>query len=171
MFPDLNPMINLCLLSLSELKAQVSFSDWLSSVRPSVCLSICKLFTFSTSSPEPLGQFQPNFNKKHPWVEGIQFWLNEGSGPFPRGDNSENVKLYWKIFKNLLLQNHLTISTKLDTKHPWVVGIEDCSNEGPHRFQSGYNYEIAKTQFWNLKKSSPEPVGQFQPNLPQSILG
>ena len=28
--------------------------------RPSVCLSVCKLFTFSSSSPEPLGQFQPN---------------------------------------------------------------------------------------------------------------
>ena len=35
-----------------------------SSVRLSVCLSVCpsvcKLFTFSSSSPEPLGQFQPN---------------------------------------------------------------------------------------------------------------
>ena len=34
------------------------------SVRPSVCssfcLSVCKLFTFSSSSPEQLGQFQPN---------------------------------------------------------------------------------------------------------------
>ena len=50
--------------SSPELKAQVSFSDHLSSVCPSVCLSVClsvcKLFTFSTSSPEPLGQFQPN---------------------------------------------------------------------------------------------------------------
>ena len=59
--------------SSPELKAQVSFSDHLSSVvclsvclsvrlsvRLSVCLSVCKLFTFSSSSPEPLGQFQPN---------------------------------------------------------------------------------------------------------------
>ena len=40
---------------------QVSFSDRLSSL---VCLSVrpsvCKLFLFSTSSQEPLGQFQPN---------------------------------------------------------------------------------------------------------------
>ena len=51
--------------SSPELKAQVSFSDHLSSVVcPSVCLSICmsvcpsvcKLFTFSSSSPEPLNQ-------------------------------------------------------------------------------------------------------------------
>ena len=51
--------------SSPELKAQVSFSDHLSSVVclsvcPSVCPSVCKLFTFSSSSPEPLGQFQPN---------------------------------------------------------------------------------------------------------------
>ena len=46
-----------CLFSLPKLKAQVSFSDDLSSVvRPSVC----NLFTFSTSSPEPLSQFQRN---------------------------------------------------------------------------------------------------------------
>ena len=37
-------------ISPTELKAQVSFSDCLSSVRPSVC----KLSTFSSSSPEPL---------------------------------------------------------------------------------------------------------------------
>ena len=44
-----------------ELKAQVSFSDHLSSVvRLSVRPSVRKLFTFSSSSPEPLVQFQPN---------------------------------------------------------------------------------------------------------------
>ena len=56
---------SLYVFSSPELKAQVSFSDHLSSgvcpsVRPSVRLSVCKLFTFSSSSPEPLGQFQPN---------------------------------------------------------------------------------------------------------------
>ena len=45
------------IFSSPELKAQVSFSDHL---RPSVCPSVCKLFTFSSYSPEPLGQFQPN---------------------------------------------------------------------------------------------------------------
>ena len=30
------------------------------SIRPSVRPSVCNLFTFSSSSPEPLGQFQPN---------------------------------------------------------------------------------------------------------------
>ena len=41
----------------SELKTQVSFSDPLSYVRMS---HVCKLFTFSSSSPEPLDQVQPN---------------------------------------------------------------------------------------------------------------
>ena len=46
--------------SSPELKAQVSFSDHLSSVVClSVRLSVCKLFTFS-SSQVPQGQFQPN---------------------------------------------------------------------------------------------------------------
>ena len=46
--------------SSPELKAQVSLSD-----RPFVRLSVrpsdCKLFTFSSSSQEPPGQYQPNF--------------------------------------------------------------------------------------------------------------
>ena len=38
-----------------------SFSDHLSSVVClSVCPFVCKLFRYSSSSPEPLGQFQPN---------------------------------------------------------------------------------------------------------------
>ena len=43
-----------------------------------------KRFTFSSSSPEPLGQFQPG--TKHPWMKGIQFSSNEGPRPFSRGD-------------------------------------------------------------------------------------
>ena len=53
--------IYLSIFSSPELKAQVSISDCLSSVVClSVCPSVCKPFLFSTSSPEPLGQFQPN---------------------------------------------------------------------------------------------------------------
>ena len=52
------------IFSSPEPKAQVSFSDQnLSTVRHRCCCHCrrcCKLFTFSSSSPEPLGQFQPN---------------------------------------------------------------------------------------------------------------
>ena len=110
--------------SSPELKAQVSFSDHLSSVVCpsvclSVCLSICKLFTFSTSSPEPLGQFQPNLAQSILWREGFNFLQMKGPRPFPRGDN----------------------------------------------------YEIRKIHWWNLKKSSsPEPLSKFQPILAQASL-
>ena len=77
--------------SSPELKAQVSFSDRLSSV---VCLSVCKLFLFSTSSQEPLGQFQTKLGTKHPWVKGIQFCSNEGPCPLPRGDHCEIAKIH-----------------------------------------------------------------------------
>ena len=34
------------------------------------------------------------------------------------------------------------MSTKLGTKHPWVKGIQVCSNEGPHPFLRGDNNEV-----------------------------
>jgi hypothetical protein len=30
----------------------------------------------------------------HPWVKGIQVCTKEGDSPFPRGDNSERVKIH-----------------------------------------------------------------------------
>ena len=33
---------------------------------------------------------------------------------------------------------------KIKTKHPWVKGIQVCSNEGPRPFPRGDNYEIVK---------------------------
>lgn len=34
-------------------------------------------------------------------------YLKEGPPPFPGGDNNQVVKIVDKLFKNLLLQNHL----------------------------------------------------------------
>ena len=63
------------------------------------------------------------------------------------------------------------ISTKLGTKHPWIKVIQVCSNEGSQPFQRGDNYGISKIHWRNLKISSPEPLGQFKPNLAQGIQG
>ena len=111
-------MLHSCHLVFSspELKAQVSFSDHLSSV---FYLSVCKLFTFSSSSPEPLGQFQPNL------AQGILEW---------RGFKFDQMK-------------------------------------GPALFQGKIIMKWWKYIDENKKSSSPEPLGQFQPNLAQSILG
>ena len=46
--------------------------------------------------------------------------------------NSENTST--KFF-NLLLQNHLANLTQFDTKHPWVKGIQVCSNGEPFNSQ------------------------------------
>ena len=57
---ELNPL-NGYIFSSLEPKAQVSFSDQNLSVLSRRCRRRCrKLFTFSSSSPEPLGKFQPN---------------------------------------------------------------------------------------------------------------
>ena len=103
--------------SSSELKARVSFSDCLLSVIClSFCLSVCKLFIFSTSSPcSTTGPIPTKLGTKHPWVEGIQVCSNEGSRPFLRGDMSENVKLYWKYLKIFFSRTTGLISTKLVT--------------------------------------------------------
>ena len=62
------------IFSSPELKAQVSFSDHLSSVVcQSVCPSVCKLFTFSSSSPEPLDQFQSNLAQSILGWRGFKF--------------------------------------------------------------------------------------------------
>ena len=59
------------------------------------CLSVCKLFTFLSSPPNPV---ETNFNQT--WQaqsilgEGIQVCSNEGPHPFPRGDNYEMAKIY-----------------------------------------------------------------------------
>ena len=71
----------------------MSFSDQnLSVVRRCRCR---KLFTFSSSSPEPLGQFQPNLAQSM-----NQVCSNEGPRPFPRGDNYELAKIHSKNLKS-----------------------------------------------------------------------
>ena len=80
---------------------------------------ICLLtFHIFVSSPEALGQFQPNLAN----ANGIQIYSNEGPHPFSRGDNFEIVKILalTKIIKSS--DNQLT--TKLGTKLPWVNGIQ-----------------------------------------------
>ena len=134
-----------CFSSSPELKAQVRFSDRLLSI----CLSVCKLFTISSSSPEPLaGPISNKLGTKHPWVKGIQVLTNEGSHPFQRGDNNEIVKIHWQNWRVFLSRSTGPI-TKLGTKNPWVKGIQVYLNKGPCPFPRGDNNEIVKIHWRN----------------------
>ena len=75
----------------------------------------------------------------HPWVKGI-----EGPCLFPRGDNCGIAKIHWRNLTIFFSRTTEPILTKHGTMHPWVKGIQVCSNEGPPPFSWGYNYEIAK---------------------------
>ena len=64
-----------------------------------------------------------------------------------------------------LLQNHWTNHNKNGTKHPWVKGIQVCSNTGPHPFPRGDNNEIGKIHVQNLKISFSRPIGPILTKL------
>jgi hypothetical protein len=44
-----------------------------------------------------------------------------------------------------------SISIKLDTIHPWVKGILNCSNKGPGPLQKGDNYKNTRMGWSHLK--------------------
>ena len=122
-----------------ELKAQMSFSDHLSSVvclsvclsvHPSVRPSVCKLFTFSSSSPEPLGQFQPNLAQNILGWRGFKYVQVKGPSLFQGEIITQIAKIHWRNLKIFFSRTTGSISTKLDTKHPWVKEIQVCSNAG-----------------------------------------
>ena len=81
----------------------------------------------------------------------FQACSNEGPCSFPTGDNSKKYMYIDNIFI-FLLQNHWVNFNQTCAKHP-------C----PHPFPRGDSDKILK--------SSPEPLGQFQPNLAKNIHG
>jgi hypothetical protein len=66
------------------------------------------------------------------------------------------------------------ILSRLGGNHPWGEGILNCSNEGDCLSSRRDNSKRVKIHSTStsliLKSSSPEPTGQFQSNLVQSIL-
>ena len=93
------------------LKAQMSFSDHLS-----VCPSVCKLFTFSSSCPEPLGHFQSNLAQS---IRFNFFYMKVQPSPSQMGDDYKIEKMHWQ---NLLLQNFWSNSTQTWHKAYWSKG-------------------------------------------------
>ena len=94
----------------------------------------------------------------------MQVCSNEGPCPFSRGDNYEIAKNTLTNFKNLLLHNHWANFNKIWHKSSLGKGIKNCSNEGPGPFRRGYNLEIVKIHWWNLKitfSRTSEPISTF----------
>jgi hypothetical protein len=128
--------------SSPELKAQVSYSDCLLSVCPSICLSVnffFYIFVFSRTTEPILTRLGTN----HPWVEGIQVCSNEEKRPPTRGENSKREK-YTKNF-SFSTTSRLN-SIKLGTNYPWVKEIQVCSNKGPGLLQWGDSHKNVNSQ-------------------------
>ena len=98
-------------LSSPDLKAQVSSYDR----QLSIALLSVNFFPFSSSSPEPLGQFQPNLVQSIPGQgEFNSIFSNEGPTLLIGGDNNDIANIHYKISFSWTTWQ---ISTKLDIKH------------------------------------------------------
>ena len=69
-----------------------------------------------------------------------------------KGEIITKVKLYWRNLKFLFSRTAGPISSKLGTNYSWLKGIQVYSNEGPHLFPRGDNYEKSKMHWQNWKK-------------------
>ena len=97
------------------------------------------------------GPISTKLGTKYPWIKGIQVGSNEGPRPSQRGDNRELIKINWQLLKIFFCRITGPISTKIGTKHPWLNGIQVCSNKGPCSFSRGDNYKMLKIHWQNLK--------------------
>ena len=80
---------------------------------------------------------------KHSWMKRIQVWSNEGQCTFPRRDNNEIAKIYWR---NLKFSSPEPLDQfQTDTL---LKGIQVCSNEGPCPFLRRDNNEISKIHWF-----------------------
>ena len=140
-------ILNFFIISSPELKAQISFSDHLSS---RVCLSVrlsVKISHFHLLLQNNWANFNQNLHTPS-FGEGDSSFLKWRAMSLPSGDNNEIAKIHWQTLNIFFSRNTGPISTKLGTKQPWVKGIQFFfSNEGPRSDDS----EIAKMHWRNLK--------------------
>ena len=122
------------------------------------------------SSPDQLADFYQTWHLLRLWRFSLLKWR---AMPFERGDNNEKAKIHWRNVKLFFSRTDLPVSTKSCKKHPLVMEIKVCWNEGLHPFPRWDNKEILEPKYIHeiLKSPPPEPMGHFQPNLAQSIFG
>ena len=104
------------------------------SVRLSVCLSICKLFHIFIFSRTTVS-VQTNLAQSIFWDSSL--FKRKATLFFKTGDNYEILKIHWRNLKIFFSRTAEPISTQLSINHPWVKGIQVCSNQGPHPFRKG----------------------------------
>ena len=97
-----------------------------------------KIFFFRTTGP-----ISTKLGIMHPWVKVIKDCSYGGPRSFPRGDiyeialiNEQNLK------KKFFSRTTEPISTKSGTMHPWVKGIQVCSNEEPINSHKVFLYSL-----------------------------
>ena len=127
-------------------KTQVSFSDHLSSISPSVCFS---------HFHNQWANFNQTFHKAS-LGEGIQISSNKGHSHFQGGDNYEIAKKNWQNLK-IFLRTTKPISTKLGTMHLWWRRKRGWSFSSPNQ-----RYEIitalSKCVYWFKQVSQVSDV-------------
>ena len=112
----------------------------------SVSLSVC-LYVISSSTPVPLGQFQPNLAQSIFGQREFTFIQMRGHA-VSGGDNLDIlVRINCQLLKILFFRTTQPILTKFCTQHSYVTGIKVCLNEGPHSFpilRGDYNEQYFK---------------------------
>ena len=95
------------------------------------CPFVCKLFTFSSSLLKHCTNFIQTRHKTSMREVSLSFFKWEGPLPLPRGNTyyyNEIAQYVDKIEKSPS-RTTMPISTKLDTKHLWVKGIQDFTSK------------------------------------------
>jgi hypothetical protein len=75
-------------------------------------------------SSRTIGPILTRLGTNHPWLMGIQFFSKEGDSPFPRGDNSERVKIHCKFLRIFFSRTSRPKSIKLGTNYALVERIQ-----------------------------------------------
>ena len=120
-----------------------------------ICFS-CTIRTISTK-----------LGTKYTWVKVIQVYPDKEPHPFTRGYNNKIVKMHWKFSSpELLCQFEPNLTQSI---FGWRV-FRFVQMKG-HTISMGKWYWNIKNTLTKFKKSSPEPLGQFKPNLTQSNIG
>ena len=97
-----------------------------------------------------IGPILTRLSTNYLWVKVIQICSKEGDSPFPRGDDSERIKIHWKLLR-IFSRTSKPESIQLGTTYRWVKEIQVCSNKGLGSLQRGDNHKNVRKGWDHLK--------------------